>query len=86
MTDSEALEYYNKLVEYYGKNKLANPIHYPKMFQNQVKLYRYYNEPKVNEEDEKQKDEQQVHETKYTSTEASGTNTSSSGDNAAATN
>jgi hypothetical protein len=49
MTDAEVLAYYEKLVEYYGDN-LANPIHYPRIFENQVKLYRYYNEPKVETE------------------------------------
>jgi hypothetical protein len=51
MTDAEVLAYYEKLVEYYG-TKLANPIHYPRIFENQVKLYRYYNEPKLNTEGE----------------------------------
>ena len=50
MTDEEALAYYEKLVEYYG-DKLANPIHYPRMFEYQVKLYRYYTEPKVETKD-----------------------------------
>lgn len=50
MNDEEALAYYEKLVEYYG-DKLADPIHYPKIFEYQVRLYRYYTEPKVETED-----------------------------------
>lgn len=41
MSDEEALDFYKKLQEYYGKS-LANFEHYPKIFAYQVKLYRYY--------------------------------------------
>lgn len=48
MTDTEIEEFYNELVEFYGKD-LANFEHHPRIFANQVKLYRYYkrkdNEP-----------------------------------------
>jgi len=91
MTDEEALAYYDKLVEYYGNDRLANPIHYPKIFQHQVKLYRYYNKKEVNS-DEKQKTEQQIHQTNNTTatkeqqqttrdtTAHAGADTTSSGD------
>ena len=41
MTDKEALDFYNELVEHYGEN-LANFEHYPRIFAYQVKLYKYY--------------------------------------------
>lgn len=41
MTDKEALDFYNELVEHYGEN-LANFEHYPRIFAHQVKLYKYY--------------------------------------------
>lgn len=41
MTDREALDFYNELVEFYGDN-LANFEHHPKQFATQVRLYRYY--------------------------------------------
>ena len=41
MTEKEIEDFYNELVEFYG-DKLANYEHYPKIFANQVKLYRYY--------------------------------------------
>lgn len=47
MSDEEALEFYNKLVEHFG-DSLANFEHYPKQFQNQVKLFRYYEEQRAN--------------------------------------
>lgn len=43
MTEQEVLDFYNELKEWYG-DKLANFEHYPKIFANQVKLYRYYKE------------------------------------------
>lgn len=43
MTDEEVLAFYNELVEFYG-DSLANFEHYPRIFANQVKLYRYYKE------------------------------------------
>ena len=41
MTDEEVMEFYQKLVEFYG-DSLANFEHEPRRFANQVKLYRYY--------------------------------------------
>lgn len=41
MTDEEALKFYEELVEWYG-DKLANFEHYPKQFQSQVNIYKYY--------------------------------------------
>lgn len=41
MTDAEALAFYKELEEFYGDH-LANFEHYPHIFANQVKLYRYY--------------------------------------------
>ena len=48
MTNEEIVELYNKLVEHFGDN-LANPEHQPRTFEYQVRLYRYYNERKQNE-------------------------------------
>jgi hypothetical protein len=48
MTDDEAVEFYEKLVEHFG-DKLVNFEHHPIQFAQQVKLYRYYNERKENE-------------------------------------
>ncbi len=45
MTDKEVEDFYNELVEHYG-DELANFEHYPKIFANQVKMYRYYKERK----------------------------------------
>jgi hypothetical protein len=41
MTDEQALSFYKELQEWYG-DKLANFEHYPRIFQSQVKLYKYY--------------------------------------------
>ena len=41
MTDEEVLKFYEELKEHYG-DKLVNFEHYPRIFANQVKLYRYY--------------------------------------------
>ena len=41
MTDEEIIVLYNELVEFYG-DRLANFEHYPRIFANQVKLYKYY--------------------------------------------
>lgn len=41
MTDEEIIALYNELVEFYG-DRLANFEHYPRIFANQVKLYKYY--------------------------------------------
>ena len=49
MSDEEALAFYDKLVEFYGES-LADPIHYPIGFANQVKLYRYYNNNNTTQE------------------------------------
>lgn len=46
MTDEEALEFYQKLQEYFG-DKLPNFEQEPRQFAYYVKLYRYYNERKV---------------------------------------
>ena len=40
MTDSEALELYNKMEEMFG-DKLPDPEHCPKEFQYYIKLYFY---------------------------------------------
>jgi hypothetical protein len=40
MTDSEILEFYNKLVEYYG-DKLPSFEHEPKRFAFYVKMYKH---------------------------------------------
>lgn len=40
MTDQEALDFYDKLVQEYG-DKLPNPEHYPETFKYFVRLYRY---------------------------------------------
>jgi hypothetical protein len=45
MNDDEAQVLYDKLVEYYG-DKLANFEHYPKTFEFQVKMYKYYTQPR----------------------------------------
>ena len=45
MTDSEVNEFYDKLVEYYG-DSLANFEHYPKIFQFQVNMYKYFAQDK----------------------------------------
>lgn len=44
MTDDEAQAFYDKLEEYYG-DKLVNFEHYPKAFEFQVKMYKYYTQP-----------------------------------------
>lgn len=41
MSDAEVLAFYKELEEFYGDH-LANFEHYPRIFANQVKLYRYY--------------------------------------------
>lgn len=41
MTDEEVMAFYKELEEFYG-DSLANFEHYPRIFANQVKLYRYY--------------------------------------------
>lgn len=41
MTDEQAIEFYNELVDHYG-DRLANFEHYPRIFMYQVRLYRYY--------------------------------------------
>lgn len=41
MTDEEIIALYNELVEFYG-DRLVNFEHYPRIFANQVKLYKYY--------------------------------------------
>lgn len=41
MSDAEILAFYKELEEFYGDH-LANFEHYPRIFANQVKLYRYY--------------------------------------------
>lgn len=41
MTEDEVMAFYKELQEFYG-DKLANFEHYPRIFANQVKLYRYY--------------------------------------------
>ena len=47
MNEQEAEQFYKQLVEHYG-DRLANPEHYPKIFQYQVTLYKYTQE-RVNE-------------------------------------
>ena len=41
MSETEVMELYDKLVEYYG-DKLASFEHCPKTFEFQVKMYKYY--------------------------------------------
>lgn len=41
MSDEEALQFYNELVEHYG-DSLANFEHNPRQFQYQVNCYKYY--------------------------------------------
>ena len=41
MTDQDAIDFYNELVEWFGED-LVNFEHYPLQFAMQVKLYRYY--------------------------------------------
>ena len=41
MTDKEAEDFYNELLEYFGKD-LPNFEHEPKRFAYCVKVYRYY--------------------------------------------
>lgn len=41
MTDEEVLKFYEELKEFYGEH-LANFEHYPRIFANQVRLYKYY--------------------------------------------
>ena len=48
MSDEEIIKFYEELKEWYGDN-LANFEHYPKIFANQVKLYRYYKKREENE-------------------------------------
>lgn len=48
MTEKEVEDFYNELVEHYGE-ELANFEHHPKIFANQVRMYRYYKE-KQNED------------------------------------
>ena len=48
MSDKEIIKFYEELKEWYGDN-LANFEHYPKIFANQVKLYRYYKKREENE-------------------------------------
>lgn len=43
MTDEEVTKFYEELVKFYG-DSLANFEHYPRIFANQVRLYRYYKE------------------------------------------
>jgi hypothetical protein len=45
MTDTEVMDLYKELQEHYG-DSLANFEHYPRIFANQVKMYRYYKEQK----------------------------------------
>lgn len=45
MTDEEVLSLYAKLQDYYG-DKLADFEHYPHTFAHQVKMYKFYEEPK----------------------------------------
>ena len=42
MTDDEALQFYNELLEHYGT--LPNFEHEPIQFSNCVRMYRYYKE------------------------------------------
>ena len=48
MSNDEAEKFYNELVEHYG-DTLANFEHYPRIFANQVKMYKYYKERTQNE-------------------------------------
>lgn len=48
MTDEEILAFYKELEEWYGE-ALANFEHYPRIFANQVKLYRFYKDRKNDE-------------------------------------
>ena len=41
MTEQEILDFYQKLVDFYG-DSLANFEHEPRRFMMQIKLYRYY--------------------------------------------
>lgn len=50
MTD-EVLKLYDKLKDYYG-DKLADFETHPQTFAYQVKMYKYYTEPKKVEENE----------------------------------
>jgi len=43
MTDEQILEFYNKMVEFYGRD-LPNPEHQPIQFDYLVKMYKYYME------------------------------------------
>ena len=45
MTDEEVIKFYEELQEHYG-DSLANFEHHPKIFANQVKMYKYYKERK----------------------------------------
>ena len=51
MSEQEITEFYNELVEHYG-DRLVNFEHYPRIFANQVKLYRYYRAKNENRSDE----------------------------------
>ena len=44
MTDEEALNLYEQMVEYFGF--MPSPIHEPIRFAHYVKVYRYYKERK----------------------------------------
>jgi len=41
VSDEEVMAFYRELEEFYG-DTLANFEHYPRTFEYQVKLYRYY--------------------------------------------
>lgn len=41
MTEEEILKLYDELKEFYG-DKLVNFEHYPRVFVNQIKIYKYY--------------------------------------------
>lgn len=45
VSDEEAIEFYNELVEHYG-DSLVNYEHHPYQFQYQVNCYKYYKERK----------------------------------------
>jgi hypothetical protein len=49
MTEEEIIAFYKELEEHYGDN-LADFEHYPKIFANQVKMYKYYKERAKNED------------------------------------
>lgn len=51
MTDEEANDIYKDLLKYYG-DKLADADVYPKIFEYQVKLYKYYNKIMSHDKDE----------------------------------